>query len=389
MEFEFYSDKERWIDGIKEFRFENPVSTAFFSSNILFIDGRKIRTYNPFPVIEKYIKKHRYYGAGFISYDYKSYIFPEKIKKRTDIGLPLVYFAFFKKFKKGLKNKIPVESKIKNFLINETEESFVKKVKKAKKYIERGEIYQINLSHRIELEGFFNTDSIFRKLISYQPAPYLMHIKTPHFSVISGSMELFLEKKGDFIRTSPIKGTRPVGKNREETKRLKDELLFSEKERAENLMITDLMRNDLGVISKKGSVKVENLFQVEEYSSLLQMSSTVTGKLIDGITLKDVIHSTFPPGSVTGAPKKRAVEIIDILEEKRREIYCGATVLITPDMDFVMSVAIRQSIFKNNRCYIYVGSGIVADSDPYMEYRETLLKAKANLKALGLEFDIF
>ncbi|SNZ03921.1 para-aminobenzoate synthetase component 1 [Persephonella hydrogeniphila] len=388
MKFEFYSDKEKWIDGVKDFSFENPVSTAYFDGNILFIDGKKIKTKDPLPLIEKYIKKHRYYGAGFISYDYKKYIYPESIKKKRDIGLPLIFFSFFRKFKKGIKGKPPVENRIKSFHINETEESFVKKVLKAKKFIEQGDIYQINLSHRIELEGFFHTDTIFRNLISYQPASYLMHIKTPYFSVISGSMELFLEKKGKNIKTSPIKGTRPVGKNREETEKLKNELFCSEKERAENLMITDLMRNDLGRISEKGSVKVENLFDVEEYSSLLQMSSTVRGRLIEGITLKNIIHSTFPPGSVTGAPKKRAIEIIDMIEKKRREVYCGITVLITPDMDFVMSVAIRQSIFKNNRCYVYVGSGIVADSDPYMEYRETLLKAKANLKAIGLQLDI-
>ncbi|MDQ7055975.1 MAG: anthranilate synthase component I family protein [Persephonella sp.] len=261
-------------------------------------------------------------------------------------------------------------------------------VKKAQMYIEEGDIYQINLSHRMELKGFFDVDSIFLNLIEFQPAPYIMSIKTPYFSVVSGSMELFLEKEGRKIKSIPIKGTRPAGKTDKETEKLKEELRNSEKERAENLMITDLMRNDIGKISEKGSVTVENLFDVKTYRSVLQMGSTVSGTLKEGISLQEIVHSTFPPGSVTGAPKKRAIEIIDMLEKHRRDIYCGATVLIKPDLDFVMSVAIRQSVFVKNRCYIYVGSGIVADSNPEKEYEETLIKAVANLKAIGLNLDV-
>ncbi len=389
MKIEIYSDKEGWIEGVKGATFEKPVLAGFFIDNIFFLGNKKLKTENPLPVIQKIIEKKRYYAAGFISYDYKRYIFKEETKKRRDIGLPLIFVVFFKDFKKGLEKRKPVGNSVKSVHLNETADSFSKKVLEAKKYISEGDIYQINLSHRIQVEGFFDTYSIFRNLIDYQPSPFLMHIKTPHFSVISGSMELFLKKKGKTITTKPIKGTRPKGKNEAQTKKLAKELLSSEKERAENLMITDLMRNDLGRISEKGSVKVEKLFEVEHYSSVLQMSSTVTGRLREGLSLKDIIHSTFPPGSVTGAPKKRAVEIIDLIEEKRREIYCGTTFVIKPDLDFVMSVAIRQSIFKKNSCYIYVGSGIVADSDPYQEYMETLIKAQANLKAMGLDLDIF
>ncbi|WP_293449021.1 anthranilate synthase component I family protein [Persephonella sp.] len=389
MKIEIYSDKEGWIDGVKGAIFEKPVLVGVFNNNIFFLGNKKIKTENPLPLIQKIIEKNGYYAAGFISYDYKSYIFKEKVKKRRDIGLPIIFVAFFKDFKKGFENKKNEGNLIKSVFIKETADSFSKKVLQAKKYISEGDIYQINLSHRIQINGFFDTHSIFRNLIDYQPSPFLMHIKTPYFSVISGSMELFLKKKGKTITTKPIKGTRPKGKNKAQTEKLAKELLSSEKERAENLMITDLMRNDLGKISEKGSIKVEKLFEVEHYSSVLQMSSTVVGRLKEGLSLKDIVHSTFPPGSVTGAPKKRAIEIIDLLEEKRREIYCGTTFVIKPDLDFVMSVAIRQSIFKKNRCYIYVGSGIVADSDPYQEYIETLIKAQANLKAMGLDLDIF
>jgi Anthranilate/para-aminobenzoate synthases component I len=167
---------------------------------------------------------------------------------------------------------------------------------------------------------------------------------------------------------------------------LKNQLINSEKERAENLMITDLMRNDLSKIAN--NVKVEELFKVDKYSTLFQMSSTVKGILKEKLSFEEVILNTFPPGSVTGAPKKRAMEIIDELEDKKRSVYCGATFLIKPNLDFVMSVAIRQMIFANDRCSIYVGSGIVWDSDPVKEYEETLIKAKANLKSLDFDIEL-
>ena len=209
-----------------------------------------------------------------------------------------------------------------------------------------------------------------------------MLLQDTEFSIISATMELFLKKEKNTLKTKPIKGTRPRGKNKEEDLNYYEELKNSEKEKAENLMITDLMRNDLGIISKK--VFVERLFEIEKYKSLYQMSSTVKSILKENISLKDIIFSTFPPGSVTGAPKKRALEIIDQLEENKRYVYCGSVFLIKPDRDFMMSVAIRQSIFHNNKCYIYVGAGIVSDSIPEKEFDETILKSKANIKSFKL-----
>jgi len=199
-------------------------------------------------------------------------------------------------------------------------------------------------------------------------------------------MELFLEKKGREIITKPIKGTIKRGLNELEDEVLKNQLTNSEKERAENLMITDLMRNDLSKIAN--NVKVKELFKVDKYSTLFQMSSTVKGALKEKLSFEKIILNTFPPGSVTGAPKKRAMEIIDELEDKKRSVYCGATFLIKPNLDFVMSVAIRQMIFTKDGCSIYVGSGIVWDSDPVKEYEETLIKAKANLKSLDFDIDL-
>ncbi|NPA58092.1 MAG: anthranilate synthase component I family protein [Aquificae bacterium] len=369
--------------------FSKPVATAVFYRDLLFLNGKRIKTNKPLKIIENIIKKKGIYGLGFISYDYKRYIFEEKIHKKPDIGLPLLFFLFYKGYeKKELENTKPAENRIDSILVPTDKKRFVKMVEKAKKYIREGDIYQINLSHRIQLKGFFNTDSIFRNLAVLQPAPYLMHIKTPYFSVVSGSMELFLEKKGGKLVSKPIKGTRKIGRTERETLMLARELESSPKERAENLMITDLMRNDIGRIARKGSVKVSSLFEVNRYTTLLQMESTVEGFLGKDTPFHRIVEAVFPAGSITGAPKRRAVEIIDTLESQRRELYCGATVLLKPDGDFVMSVAIRQSIFKNNSCFIYVGSGIVADSDPEMEYEETLLKAGANLKALGLDPNI-
>ncbi|MBK3331896.1 anthranilate synthase component I family protein [Persephonella atlantica] len=388
MEIKFFSQNDSWRLGEEQVVFRKPAGAAVFRNGMLYINGKSIKTDHPFIIIEKYIRKNHLYAAGFISYDYKKYIYRETVRKKSDLNIPHIFFAFFRGFNTGFRTGKRVKSSVKNLHIPVQKEDFVNMVKRAHRYIEQGEIYQINLSHRIQLEGFFDVDSIFLDLIDFQPAPYIMSIKTPYFSVVSGSMELFLEKKGRKITSVPIKGTRPTGKTEEETEKLKRELLSSEKERAENLMITDLMRNDIGKISERGSVTVENLFNVKSYRSVLQMGSTVSGTLKKGISLQEIVHSTFPPGSVTGAPKKRAIEIIDMLEKHRRDIYCGATVLIKPDLDFVMSVAIRQSVFVKNRCYIYVGSGIVADSNPEKEYEETLIKAVANLKATGLQFDI-
>ncbi len=375
-----YSENGGWFENKGLYVFDKPVKTVKLFYNKLLINDYKIDTKKPIQLIEKILKKNKYFALGYISYDFKENIFG-KFPKKDDIRVPVLYLSFYKNFKKiNLPEEKKYRSVIRSINIPVKEEDFVKKVLKAKEYIEKGDIYQVNISHRIEIDGFFSPENIFYRLIKIQPTPYLMLIKDRDFSIISGSMELFLEKKGRVVKSKPIKGTRKRGRDKKEDKILYNELKNSEKERAENLMITDLMRNDINRIAT--DVKVENLFSIEEYSSLFQMVSTVKGKLKEGISLKDIIWNTFPPGSVTGAPKKRAIEIIDELEDVKRTVYCGATFLIKPDLDFVMSVAIRQMIFKGNRCYIYVGSGIVADSDPEKEYEETLIKAKANIDSL-------
>ena len=364
------------------YNFSNPIIRLKYQKGILQINNKKIKTKNPFPLIEKIITKAKGYAVGFISYDFKENIYGLKKYVKDELNLPLIYLNIYRNysFSKDFEAK-GYYSSIRNIKYPD-KEKFIENVKTAKEYIENGDIYQINLSHRIEIEGFFNVEKVFKNISKFQPTPYLMLIKDKNFSLISASMELFLEKSKNTLTTKPIKGTRPVGKTKEEDKKFFNELKNSQKEMAENLMITDLMRNDLSRISRKGSVKVKKLFEIERYKTLYQMSSTVVSQLKENISLKEIIYNTFPPGSVTGAPKIRSMQIIDELEKYKRHVYCGATFLIKPNFDFVMSVAIRQSIFQNNKCFIYVGAGIVADSVPEKEYEETILKARANIQTL-------
>jgi anthranilate/para-aminobenzoate synthase component I len=196
-------------------------------------------------------------------------------------------------------------------------------------------------------------------------------------------MELFLRKKGDKLTTNPIKGTIKRGKTEEIDTILKAKLISSAKERAENLMIVDLMRNDLGRISKIGSVKVNKLFEVETFSTLHQMVSEVEGEIHEKITISEIMKNIFPPGSVTGAPKRRTLEVIDELEPHLRGPYCGTIGIFYPNGDFTLSVAIRIMLTQLGKATFFVGGGIVWDSDPKKEFDETILKSEAITKAMG------
>jgi len=381
-----YSQSDGWLDREGIFLFDKPVYKLVYKANVTYLNGKKFYI-NPLYLIEKLIKRKKLYGIGYISYDFgKEKVIGKFFPQRDDLNLPYIYMLFFKSFKEKKSIDAFPKSRIKNIIFNTPEKKFISMVNKAKEYIESGDIYQVNLSHRIDLEGEFIPEEIFYNLINIQKTPYLMLIRDINFSIISASMELFLRKNKDILKTKPIKGTRKRGKTVEEDKKLAEELLTSDKEIAENLMITDLMRNDLGRLAVKGGVKTTSLFKVEKYETLYQLVSTVEAKIED-TKLKKIVENTFPPGSVTGAPKKRAMEIIAQLEELKRNVYCGSTVFIKPNMDFVMSVAIRQTILKGNKGYIYVGAGITSGSNPNEEYKETLIKAKANIQAIDKNFD--
>ncbi len=244
-------------------------------------------------------------------------------------------------------------------------EEFKERVERIRKYIEEGTIYQVNLTNRFDFEFNGDSESLFFHFYRNQPVPYGFYLKAFNFFIISGSMELFLERKGSTISTKPIKGT---------SKSLKF-LQDSYKDKAENLMITDMMRNDIGRISKIGSVVVPELFKITKYRTLYQMHSTVKG--ITDSDFKEIIKATFPPASVTGAPKTKAVEIINILEPHARGYYCGCAGLIRNETDFTFSVLIRTAVGLDKELSYYAGCGIVWDSHPEKELDELYLKIKA------------
>lgn len=277
--------------------------------------------------------------------------------------LPAVLIAKIKKFKKI--NPEPETTKLilKGKMLKD--EDFKAGISKIRSLIENGTVYQINLTNRFDFELYGEPLSLFFNFYKNQPVPYGFFLDTDNFFIISGSMELFLEKTGNTLISKPIKGTSKSFKF----------LHNSEKDRAENLMITDMMRNDIGSIAQIGSVRVTELFKITKYRTLYQMHSTVEGQTDK--SLIEIIKETFPPASVTGAPKRKAVEMIDILEPHNREYYCGCGGLIRNETDFTLSVLIRTAIGSKNNLSYYAGCGIVWDSNPESELNELYLKVKA------------
>ena len=244
-------------------------------------------------------------------------------------------------------------------------EGFTEAIGKVKAFIEAGDVYQINLTSRIDFALRGSPLDLFLTFYSRQEVPFAFYLDAGDFFIISGSMELFLNKKGKRIESRPIKGTGGRA----------EDILTSQKERAENLMITDMMRNDLGRVAEPGTVRVEELFALSSYRTLSHMHSTVSANTEKGFA--QILRATFPPASVTGAPKYRAVQIIDSLEPHPRGYYCGTAGLIFPNGDFTLSVLIRTAFGGGNEVSYFSGCGIVWDSDPDREYEELKLKVKA------------
>jgi anthranilate/para-aminobenzoate synthase component I len=214
--------------------------------------------------------------------------------------------------------------------------------------------------------------------------PFASYLELPEVSVVGASPERFLRVEPDGrVESRPIKGTRPRGRDPVEDGRLREELARSEKDRAENLMIVDLVRNDLGRVCAAGSVEVPGLFAIEDYASVFQMVSTVRGRLAPGRDALDLVRASFPPGSMTGAPKIAAIRLLDRLERGRRGIYSGAIGWLDARGGADLSVVIRTLVVRGSRALVQVGAGIVADSDPAAEWRESLDKARAPLEALA------
>jgi len=400
------------------------------NSNSIFINKKKISSKkNPKSFLENFIKNFNYklpsnlpkmsmMLAGYLGYDIIRYF--EKIpnSNRDDLNIPdvklmrpnFVYIhdnqtnkMFYIKlnFNKNsmyeneisnLKKEITKDPKIVNFNIanvkkdieiksNFTKKQFIDLVKKAKKYIASGDVFQVVLSQRFEKQLNKNPLDIYKKIRKTNPSPFLYFFNFNNFQIIGSSPEILVRVREKKITIRPIAGTRKRGANKIEDKKLKNDLLNDPKELAEHLMLLDLGRNDVGRASEDGTVKINEKFKIEKYSHVMHIVSNVYGKFKKGMSLLDGLLCGFPAGTVSGAPKIRAMEIIDELESKRRKLYAGGVGYFSANGDMDTCIALRTALVKNKKIYVQAGAGIVADSIPEKEYQETLNKAKALLEA--------
>lgn len=268
-------------------------------------------------------------------------------------------------------------------------EPYMRKVERAREYIRAGDIFQVVLSERFTVPVAAGALDVYRVLRSINPSPYLFYLNLGEFQLVGSSPEVMVRLEGDQVELRPIAGTRPRGATPDEDAVLAEELLADAKERAEHVMLVDLGRNDLGRICRYGTVEVNELMTVEHYSHVMHIVSNVRGRLAPGKDQFDVLAAAFPAGTVSGAPKIRAMEIIDELEEARRGTYAGAVGYFGYSGNLDLCITIRTIILKDGLAHLQAGAGIVADSDPAREYEELTNKAKALLRALEKAGDSF
>jgi len=267
-------------------------------------------------------------------------------------------------------------------VVNITKENFEKIVEKAKQYVTAGDIFQVVLSKRFQFQYSGSLLTFYKSLRQINPSPYMFYYKSDKRQIVGASPEMLVRVDNRKVVTFPIAGTTPVTANPEENLRLGKELLKDQKERAEHVMLVDLARNDVGRISKYGSVTVPEFMQVHQFSHVQHIVSQVTGDLKDGLESFDALKAVFPAGTVSGAPKVRAMEIIEEIEPSRRGPYAGAVGYFSCNGNADFAITIRTLFSEGNQAYIQAGAGIVADSIPEKEWFETDYKAKALMKAL-------
>ena len=307
--------------------------------------------------------------------NYKQYydVQVQKIKFLKNLSF---YYQNYK-FKKNIdKNKIKVKSNI-------SKNKFKSIVLKAKKYIKKGDIFQVVLSQRFEAKLNKAPLEIYKKLRINNPSPFMFFFNFTDFQIIGSSPEILVRLRNNKITIRPIAGTRPRGHNSKKDLFYKKQLLNDKKELSEHLMLLDLGRNDVGKVSKINTVKVTEQFKIEKYSHVMHIVSNVEGKFDYKKSLLDTMLAGFPAGTVTGAPKIRAMEIIDELENSKRKMYAGSIGYFSANKNFDTCIALRTALIKNNKFYIQSGAGIVADSIPENEYLETVNKAKALVTSLS------
>jgi len=267
------------------------------------------------------------------------------------------------------------------------EAAFKAAVEKSKQYIFDGDIMQVVLSQRMSQPFPASPLSLYRALRSINPSPYLFYYDMGDHHVVGSSPEILARLEGDTVTVRPIAGTRPRGRTAEQDKALEQELLADPKELAEHLMLIDLGRNDIGRVAQSGTVKLTDKMVIERYSHVMHIVSNVEAKLKQGLSAMDVLKATFPAGTVSGAPKVRAMEIIDELEPSKRGIYAGAVGYLGFNGDMDVAIALRTAVVKDKMLYVQAGAGIVADSLPESEWQETQNKARAVLRAAEMALD--
>jgi len=370
---------------------------------------KTISTSDPLNTIKDLVQKttdqsYRYLGGavGIINYD--SIRLWEKIPKHHDISEPIMEFGIYNdgilfdnKKRKSLyfyynKNRVDEikssESKFEDFTIskitnNLNEEKFSEIVNKAKKYIYDGDIFQVVLSRKFSFEADGDYLKVYQKLRSLNPSPYLYHLKMNEKTVIGSSPEMLLRVTNDQVETFPIAGTRKISTDEAKNEQLRQELINDEKELAEHTMLVDLGRNDIGKVCDYGTVRVNKLMEVKKFSHVQHMVTHVVGKLNKNYDMYDAFKAVFPAGTVSGAPKVRAMEIIDELESESRGPYAGAVGYFSFNGCCDFAIAIRSIFADDNGGFVQAGAGIVFDSIPYDEVHETEYKASAMIEALA------
>jgi anthranilate synthase component 1 len=263
-------------------------------------------------------------------------------------------------------------------------DEFLAAVDRAKQYILAGDAFQIVLSQRFSAARAADPFDVYRALRVVNPSPYMFHLAFPELQVTGASPEVLVRVEHGRVMVRPIAGTRRRGASAEEDARLEAELIADPKERAEHLMLIDLGRNDVGRVARVGTVRVDEQFSVEKYSHVMHLVSHVSGELEAGRSALDVLRACFPAGTLSGAPKIRAMEIIEELEPARRGLYGGAVGYVSYSGNLDFCIAIRTLLAAGDRVYVQAGAGIVADSDPAAEYDETVNKARAVLRAIAI-----
>ena len=342
---------------------------------------------DPFDSLDDFLNKHSgKHILIFISYDVKNHIEDLQTNHKNVLKFPLIHcivpvekhrFKGFEFEKKINEDHIQFEPKI-------SKKKYIETIRKIKNHIQNGDFYEANFCYEWTSNvKNFNAKNIFGKLSNLTQAPYKVYADLMQYYVLSASPELFLKKRGNQLLSSPIKGTRKRMTDETSDNEIKKELHENTKERAENIMIVDLVRNDLSKIAKRNTVKVKELCQVYTFKNIHQMISTVSCDLKNNVSFGDIIKATFPMGSMTGAPKLRVMKLMDKYEPSRRGLYSGSIGIIKPNGDFDLNVVIRTLIYNKAKQLLsfHVGGAITIQSSAEDEYEETLIKAASLFKA--------